>query len=95
MPIYVVAKWVARSGRAEEIAELLPAITEASRSEPGCLSYRPVRSVDDPQTFVLFESYSDEMALERHKNSGHYRRLVTDGAVPLLAEREVALYREV
>jgi quinol monooxygenase YgiN len=95
MPIYVVAKWVAGTGHEEEIAEILPALSEASRAEPGCLSYQPVRSLDDPRTFVLFESYSDESALERHKNSDHYRRLVTEGAVPLLDEREVALYREV
>ncbi|WP_461111028.1 putative quinol monooxygenase [Streptomyces calidiresistens] len=94
MPLYVVARWTARTETQEEVAEVLSELSEASRAEPGCLMYRPVRSTDDPRRFVLLECYADEAALARHQESRHYRELVPGRAVPLLAEREVARYRE-
>lgn len=90
--VYVVARWRAKAGEDERVAELLPEIAAASRAEPGCLEYRAVRATDDPREFVLFEGYADEAALAAHRESAHFRTLVTGTAVPLLEERRVTLY---
>lgn len=95
MAVYVVARWLARNGEEERVAELLPEIAAASRAEPGCLEYRAVRATDDPRAFVLFEGYADEAALATHRESEHFRTLVVGTAVPLLEERQVTICTEV
>ncbi|GAA2786755.1 putative quinol monooxygenase [Streptomyces showdoensis] len=91
MAIYVVARWLARTGEDERVAELLPEISAASRAEPGCLEYRAVRATENRREFVLFEGYADEAALAAHRESEHFRTLVVGTAVPLLEERQVTV----
>ena len=43
---------------------------------------------DDPNTFVLFERYVDEAALEAHATSPHFQQLIVQQALPLLELRE-------
>ncbi|MER8042196.1 putative quinol monooxygenase [Streptomyces sp. NPDC094032] len=92
MAVYVVAHWLAKAGADARVAELLPEIAAASRAEPGCLEYRAVRARENPREFVLFEGYADEAALAAHRESAHFKALVTGTVVPLLEERRVTLY---
>ena len=90
MSYVCTALWVARDGEAERVRALLRDLVEASRAEPGNLAYHAAESDDEPGTFRLFEVYSDEEAFRAHAESDHFRRLVLDGAVPLLSHRERA-----
>jgi quinol monooxygenase YgiN len=70
--VTVVAEIRAARGRGDALAALL--IEQAAtvrQSEPGCLAYRPHRSVDDPELFLFYESYADDAAFEVHRNSPH------------------------
>ena len=80
-------------GNEERVERTLLALAAASREEPGCRSYRPTRSVDDPRVFVIYEEYDDEAALEAHSASAHFRRYVLEEGVPLLESRERSFYR--
>jgi quinol monooxygenase YgiN len=40
---------------------------------------------------VLFEGYKNADAVEFHKNSEHYQKVVAEQIVPLLENREVVL----
>ncbi len=42
--------------------------------EPGNLRFDVLQQADDPDRFVLFEVYCDEMAMKAHKASPHYAR---------------------
>lgn len=85
----LVARYRVRPGHGDEVEELLVRMGEAvARDEPGCLLYRAVRLVDDPDVFVLYEEYEDQAALEAHRATPHFRELIEGGAVPLLAGRD-------
>ncbi len=45
---------------------------EASIREPGNLRFDVIRSVEDPNRFVLYEWYVDEAAAKAHKATPHY-----------------------
>ncbi|OGO57306.1 MAG: antibiotic biosynthesis monooxygenase [Chloroflexi bacterium RBG_16_72_14] len=45
---------------------------EASIREPGNVRFDVLRSVDDPDRFVLYEWYVDEDAAKAHKTTPHY-----------------------
>ena len=57
------------------------AMAEATRAEPGCLTYRFSADLADPMTFSIFEEWADEEALARHFATEHmaaFRRAIPD-----------------
>jgi quinol monooxygenase YgiN len=73
----------------DEIAEMLRSLTAASRQEPGCVSYIAHFVTEDPATVVIYEQYTDEAALEQHRNSAHFDRYAVGGLYRLMRHRQV------
>lgn len=70
-----------------EIAEILRALTLASRQEPGCVSYIPHSVYGDPDTIVIYEQYKNQEALEAHQQSEHFKRYAVGGLYQKMRER--------
>jgi autoinducer 2-degrading protein len=62
-------------------------LREASRKEEGVVAFEVARSQEKPNVFVLWEEYRDEAALDFHKATEHYDRLVLNGVRPLARDR--------
>ena len=95
MTYVVIAEWVARDGAVAEVTDIIRSMVAPSRNEPGCLSYEPLQSVDDPRRFTLVEEYDDEDAYEAHRASEHFQSLVVGRALALLDRRVVSGHRRV
>lgn len=91
----VVARWVARSGEEERVASAISKLIAPSRAEPGCLAYRPVRELDDPRSFLIFEEYVDRDAYDAHAASDHFRRYALEEGIPLLEGRERSYHQPI
>jgi len=72
-----------------EIAETLRLLAEASRREPGCVSYIPHQVEGDPDTVVIYEQYRDAKGLAAHRASDHFKRLAVGGLYQRMRERLV------
>jgi quinol monooxygenase YgiN len=72
-----------------EIADNLRRLAEASRQEPGCVSYIPHQVEDDPDTIVIYEQYKDEKALAAHRASAHFQKLAVGGLFQRMRDRAV------
>jgi quinol monooxygenase YgiN len=72
-----------------EIAETLRQLAEASRQEPGCVSYIPHQVEDDPDTVVIYEQYQDAKSLAAHRASEHFQKLAVGGLYQRMRERTV------
>jgi quinol monooxygenase YgiN len=72
-----------------EIAETLRLLAEASRKEPGCVSYIPHQVEDDPDTIVIYEQYRDSKALAAHRASEHFQKHAVGGLYQRMRERLV------
>jgi quinol monooxygenase YgiN len=70
-----------------EIAEILRALTPASREEPGCVTYIPHAVYGDPDTVVIYEQYKDQEALEAHQQTAHFKRYAVGGLYQKMRER--------
>lgn len=90
-PIYVFARWQVKKGRLEDVLTTLSEVSRETRREAGNLFYKAHQSLSDTHTIILFEGYADETALEEHRNSTHYQKLVIGKIIPDLENREVAL----
>ena len=71
---------------------------EASVREPGNLRFDVLRSVEDPDRFVIYEWYVDEEAAKAHKLTQHYdawREAVAGWLVePRVGVRYIGLFPE-
>ncbi len=65
----------------------LEELRDASRREPGILSFEVARSRESPGVFALWEEYRDEEALASHVASEHFQRLVVHGLRQFAKER--------
>ncbi len=70
--------------RAEAI---LRELRDASRSESGIVEFNVARGEENRNVFALWEVYRDEEALDFHRATDHYQRLVVNGIRPLAKER--------
>ena len=64
--------------RADEAEALLRELRAASLREPGCKGYEVARG-EDGTTFVLYETYTDQAALDSHLATEHFGRLGANG----------------
>ncbi|MQR97485.1 putative quinol monooxygenase [Fictibacillus phosphorivorans] len=73
MTITINAILKANPGKEESLREELIKVVQASRNEEGCISYTLHESTENPETFVFYEKWRDEDALNRHIDSQHYK----------------------
>ena len=78
-----------RSDDREQIAGILRELTEASRREPGCVSYIAHTVESDPDTVLIYEQYRDEAAVEAHRATPHFARLAVGGLYQRMLDRAV------
>ena len=91
--VVLAVSYRAVSGTSDQVAGLLADMAAAvSEHEPGCLAFEICRSVDDPNRFLLYEHYIDETALDRHRDTAHFRDLIQRQIWPLLESREPERY---
>ncbi len=73
----------------DKLVEILKALTEASRKEPGCATYVPHFVEGDNTTVLIYEQYKDEAALEHHRNSPHFAQYAIGGLYQLMKDRQL------
>jgi quinol monooxygenase YgiN len=74
--------------KADEVERLLRDLGEASRGEDGCAGFDVCRGDGDSAgTFVLFEKWRDQAALDAHYATEHFTRLGANGIRPLATSR--------
>ncbi|HEY0449979.1 putative quinol monooxygenase [Actinophytocola sp.] len=92
MSYVVIATWRAKPGQAGRIKEILATVAPINRAEEKMLAFHAHVSVDDPDTFVLYERYTDASGYAEHRETEAFRTHVLGEALPNLAERSVKAY---
>ena len=72
-----------------EITGILKQLTEASRKEPGCISYVPHWSEAASDTVLIYEQYKDHAAAEAHRATPHFKQFAVAGLYQRMLERHV------
>lgn len=82
-------------GQADEFAPHILANAEAAvRDEPDCHDFQVFQASDDPDTFVLFEVYTNATALDAHRQTPHYQAF-NEAAGDMIAEKHIRLLTHV
>jgi quinol monooxygenase YgiN len=73
----------------EQVEDYLRKLADASRKEPGCVTYVPHLVEQGPAAILIYEQYADEAALEHHRNSTHFAEYGANGLYKLITSREL------
>jgi quinol monooxygenase YgiN len=92
MAYVVIARWKFPTEDVAQLSARLQALAEASRREPGCLSYVPHRGATDPTSIAIVEQYRDEAAFQAHVASEHFVRIARGEIIPKLVERTIEFF---
>jgi len=83
--VCVIANFLPKVGGEQQVETILRGMILPTRTEPGCERYELYQAAGQPASFVLFEIYTDQGALEAHRNTGHYKSYRA-GIADLLSE---------
>ncbi|MCA0173157.1 putative quinol monooxygenase [Bacillus sp. RAR_GA_16] len=85
--IAVTAILKPKEGKEEDVLRVLQEVLIGSRNEEGNIQYDVHQSIEEP-TFVIYEVWKDQQAIEKHVNSEHYETY-RQNISPLIESREV------
>ena len=69
--LLIIARFHAREGQEDAVAETLRAEVRSSQADPGCLAHGACRSTRDPRLFFIQSHWVDEAAFETHVRLPH------------------------
>ena len=90
--LQVIARYTLAPANEDEVLALLPQLAEASRAEPGNVSFVAYRRLDDDREIVLLERYASRDAFAAHRESTHFNDLVLGRIAPRLESRVVETF---
>jgi quinol monooxygenase YgiN len=90
--LLVVARWEAKEGQADRVADILSRFLPEAQREAGAKLFLISRDKSDPAQFLFYELFRDEAAFKAHQDSAHFKTFIAEQALPLLAKRERAQY---
>lgn len=67
---------VVKAGHAAEFLDAFRINYEGTRREPGNLRFDVLRDPNDENTFLVYEVFTSEAALEEHRKTEHYKECV-------------------
>ncbi|MEU7138740.1 putative quinol monooxygenase [Nocardia sp. NPDC046473] len=90
--LVIVARVSATPPDADELERRLRLLSDASKTEPGCLEYEVFRSSENPERFVSIERYADADAFAAHRATEHFHSIGVAQVIPMLATRDIQVY---
>jgi quinol monooxygenase YgiN len=75
--VHVVARFVAKPGRENELRAVLTALVPPTRRELGCYQYDLLVEQNDPRQFSFVERWDGDTALDRHLQTPHVQSALT------------------
>lgn len=82
--IIINAKFEVQSQSIEQYESLIKNLVESSRNEEGNIGYEHFKSTEKENTYLMYEIWENQEAIESHNNSEHFLSFFSN-VKPLLA----------
>ena len=76
MELFIFARFHAREGHEDAVADAIRDVGHPTREEPGCLAITAYRSTVDQRLFYIHSRWTDEAAFELHAKLPHTVRFL-------------------
>ncbi|WP_299780929.1 putative quinol monooxygenase [uncultured Formosa sp.] len=89
----IVAKIVAKTEHTECVKTELLKLVDASIHDKGCINYNLLQDNTDLNSFVVYENWDDEEALNSHLNTVHFKAFTeaTDGKLDVFTVNKMTM----
>ncbi len=91
----VIARVKARPDYVAQVRDVLRALVDATRQEPGCLSYELLQNNSDPTEFVFVERWANAPAEQAHFVTPHLLSAIQQLVGLLASEPQISRYHVV
>jgi quinol monooxygenase YgiN len=71
--VHVVARFLAKPGKEDEVKTILLALVAPSRREVDCYQYDLLLNPTDPRDFCFVERWGHDAALDQHSQTSHVK----------------------
>jgi quinol monooxygenase YgiN len=76
MELFIIARFHAREGLQDDVADALRKVLPPTRTEPCCLAIEAFAATRDPRAFYIHSRWMDEAAFEHHATLPHTVRFI-------------------
>lgn len=77
MELKIVAVIVVKAAYQEELEKVFRTIVDATRKEPGNVSYDLHQDCKDPLKYTILEVWKSQQAIDEHNASDHFKTFVS------------------
>lgn len=88
----IIARAKAKPDQVAQVRAILIALVEATRREPGCLSYELLQNHDDPTDFAFIERWASQAAEQAHLKTPHLLATLQQLSGLLASEPQICRY---
>jgi quinol monooxygenase YgiN len=81
--VHVIARFIAKTGKEDELKSVLTALIAPTRRENACYQYDLLRNPAEPREFCFVERWESDQALEQHFATAHLKTALAQ-AQPLV-----------
>lgn len=90
--IVVIGRVRTDADRRDQLVRIGQAVAQASRAEPGCISYRLYEDSEIENDFVFVEEWESDEALRRHFATPHIAEFMTAIPTTIIAPPDVKFH---
>jgi quinol monooxygenase YgiN len=90
--VYVVARFLAKEDKVEELKAALESLVEPTRKEEGCISYQIFQNNNNPAEFTFFEEWASQDAINAHFTTPHVQAAIVAAPGLLSQEMDIRYY---
>ena len=93
--IIIVAQFTVLPGKTDALKKEVEPLIEATRKEPGCISYVLHQDIKNPDNFAFIEHWRDQASVDAHTRSDHFKTIGVKLNALRVAPPTVRFYEEV
>jgi quinol monooxygenase YgiN len=93
--INIVATFVAKEGKADELLQAMYALIKPTRQEEGCLRYELHQSVSNPRECTMIEKFESEKALNFHIAQPYFQNFAETTMKEIVENTSIKICKEI
>ena len=90
--IYILARITVKPESAVAARDVLTALVNASREEPGCIDYQLLQRADAPHVFQTLERWADQASIDAHMAAANVAAAVAAAGPMFTAPPEILTF---
>lgn len=92
-PLVNIATMRAKAGQGEALGAALMKLVRPTHSEPGCVRYDILESIDEPDTWTVYETWQRPEDFDAHMATDYVRDFLEKAGTLCVGEIDIHRYR--